>query len=72
MTDLFDEYLSQPRLPKGVVLQVEPVKSVEGVFVHVHVQGVHVQFVPVCQDQVQDLSLLRRIDCSEDRLEVLS
>lgn len=46
MPYLLDEDFPQAGLAKGVVLQVEPVKSVEGVLVCMHVQGVYIQLVP--------------------------
>ena len=50
MACLLDEDLPKPRLPKGVVLQVEAVKAVEGVLVGMHVQRVHVQVIPAFED----------------------
>lgn len=44
--DLLDEDLPQAALSKGVVLQIEAVKAVEGLFASVHVQSVHIQVIP--------------------------
>lgn len=44
--DLLDKDFPQAGLPKGVVLEVESVETVKGVFVCMHVQGVDIQFVP--------------------------
>ena len=46
---LFDEDLSEARLAKRVVLEVESVKAVEGVLVGMHIQGVHIQLVPAIE-----------------------
>lgn len=43
---LLDEDLTQSALTKGVVLQVEAVKAVEGLLTGMHVKGVHIQIVP--------------------------
>ena len=43
---LLDENFPQAALPKGVVLEVEAVKSVEGLLAGMHVQGVHIQVIP--------------------------
>lgn len=43
---LFDEDLSEPTLPKGVVLEVEAVKAVEGLLAGMHVQQIHIQIIP--------------------------
>lgn len=43
---LFDEDLAQSALTKGVVLQVEAVKAVEGLLTGMHVKGVHIQIIP--------------------------
>ncbi len=43
---LLDEDLTQSTLTKGVVLQVEAVKAVEGLLTGMHVKEVHIQIVP--------------------------
>jgi len=43
---LLDEDLTQSALTKGVVLQVEAVKPVEGLLTSMHVKGVHIQIIP--------------------------
>ncbi len=43
---LLDEDLTQSALTKGVVLQVEAVKAVEGLLTGMHVKEVHIQIVP--------------------------
>ena len=43
---LLDKDLSEPRLAKGVVLEVEAVEAVEGVLIRMHVQRVHIQVIP--------------------------
>ena len=43
---LLDEDLTQSALTKGVVLQIEAVKAVEGLLTGMHVKGVHIQIVP--------------------------
>lgn len=45
-SDLLDEDLPQAALSKGVVLQIEAVKTMEGLLASVHVQSVHIQVVP--------------------------
>ena len=49
-SDLLDEDLSEPALPKGVVLQVEAVKTVKGLLASMHVQSVHIQVIPACRN----------------------
>ena len=41
-SDLLDEDLPKAALPKGVVLQVEAVETVEGLLASMHVQRVHI------------------------------
>jgi hypothetical protein len=43
---LLDEDLTQSALTKGVVLQVEAVKAVEGLLTGMHVKGIHIQIIP--------------------------
>ena len=44
---LLDEDLAEARLAARVVLQVELVEAMENVLVGMHVEGVHIQVVPV-------------------------
>lgn len=46
LTHLLDEDLAQSTLTKGVVLEVEAIKAVEGLLASMHVQSVHIQIIP--------------------------